>query len=60
MVVVNARGAMAQHSVENGKISSTDMYIGSMRLNASHGVGMLLQADGSVSSGIWKDGKFLG
>jgi hypothetical protein len=29
-------------------------------LNASHGVGMLLQADGSVSSGIWKDGKFLG
>ena len=42
------------------QFSSTDMYIGSMRLNASHGVGMLLQADGSVSSGIWKDGKFLG
>lgn len=40
--------------------SSTDTYIGSMRLNASHGVGMLLQADGSVSSGFWKDGKFLG
>jgi hypothetical protein len=37
-----------------------DLYIGSLQVNASHGVGVLLQTNGTVSSGIWKDGKFLG
>jgi hypothetical protein len=36
-----------------------DVYVGTLRLNASHGVGVLLQSDGTVSSGIWKDGKFI-
>jgi hypothetical protein len=37
-----------------------DFYVGSLQKNASHGVGVLLQKNGAVSSGIWKDGKFLG
>jgi hypothetical protein len=36
-----------------------DFYIGSLQRNASHGVGVLLQTNGTVSSGIWKDGKFI-
>lgn len=36
-----------------------DFYLGSLQRNASHGVGILVQTNGTVSSGLWKDGKFI-
>ena len=37
-----------------------DFYVGSLQKNASHGVGVLVQTNGTVSSGIWIDGRLVG